>query len=298
MSLSLFLEKNLNERDNGLGDRRLYFGASEILSCEEAMYLAKVAIDGKPKARSLNQLIVLLKGNIGENLVEWGFGKAISFKGQIECEGKGEYNFIKAHADFVVHFPNESVVVEVKTTNDVPDTARESWRAQVQLQLGLLGLKRGKIFAMNLNTGHYSEYDVEFNQLSFEMILKSIKEKWDRIHQPGTVLKGTKSALCGYCQYKLECKTLKSDNVLPVDVEVMALKSKAFKKEIKILDENVKAFMQAAGYERAKGKEVVIDIRTNTSSKRVDINKLKQLYPEIYKQVCYDSSPSDVMNVY
>lgn len=295
-ALKTHMETTLNARDNGLGDRSLYFGASEILSCEEAMYLSK--IEKIKRSRTLQEMIVLLKGNIGENLVEWGFGEALNFESQVECHGEGEYAFIKAHADFMVHFPNESIIVEVKTTNDIPDAIRESWFAQVQVQLGLLGLKRGKVFAMNLNTGHHEEFDVIFNQTVFDSLLKSMKDKWDQIHQPSYKPKGEKSALCGYCSFKLECQTLKNDNLLPGDVELMAIRSKALKKEIKVLDENVKAFMQAAGYERARGKEIIIDMPRKSKGKRVDIAKLKLLYPEIYKEVCYEQSYMDTMNVY
>lgn len=290
------MTRTLNARDNGLGDRSLYFGASEILSCEEAMYLSKIA--KIKKTRTLQEMIVLLKGNIGENLVEWGFGEAINFESQIECKGVGDYSFIMAHADFLVHFPLESIIVEVKTTNDIPDSIRESWYLQVQVQLGLLGLKRGKVIAMNLNTGHHKEFDVIFNQLIFETTLQSMKEKWDRIHNENTTIKGAKSALCGYCPFKMECQTLKTDNLLPDDVEAMAIRSKALKKEIKVLDENIKAFMLAADYERARGKEIVIDMPRRSSGKRVDVAKLKLLYPEIYEEVCVEPSYSNTMNIY
>lgn len=296
MSLAQHMENTLNTRNNGLGDRSLYFGASEILSCEEAMYLSKIEKISKP--RTLQELIVLLKGNIGENLVEWGFGEALKFEGQVECKGTGEYAFITAHADFMVHFPLESIIVEVKTTNDIPDSIRESWYLQVQVQLGLLGLKRGKVIAMNLNSGHHAEFDVSFNQLIFETTLQTMKDKWDRIHDENTTIKGKKSALCGYCLFKLQCQTLKTDNLLPDDVEAMAIRSKALKKEIKILDENIKAFMLAADYERARGKEIVIDMPRRSSGKRVDANKLKLLYPEIYEEVCNEPSYSNTMNIY
>lgn len=295
-ALSNFIEKNLNARDNGLGDRSLYFGASEILTCEEAMYLSKIKKLNKP--RTLQEMIVLLKGNIGENLVEWGFGEALKYESQVECHGVGNYAFIKAHADFVVHFPLESIVVEVKTTNDIPDSIRESWFHQVQVQMGLLGLKRGKVIAMNLNTGHHAEFDVIFNQLIFETTLSAMKEKWERLHTPNYQPKGTKSALCAYCPFKLECETLKTDNLLPDDVESMAIRAKALKKELKVLEENVKAFMQVAGFERARGKEIVIDMPRKSKGKRVDVEKLKLLYPDIYEAVCVEPSYSDTMNIY
>ncbi len=295
-ALSNFIEKNLNARDNGLGDRSLYFGASEILACEEAMFLSKIKKLKKP--RTLQELIVLLKGNIGENLVEWGFGEALKYDNQVECLGSGDYAFIKAHADFVVHFPLESIVVEVKTTNDIPDSIRESWFHQVQVQMGLLGLKRGKVIAMNLNTGHHAEFDVIFNQLIFETTLISMKEKWDRLHMPNYQPVGTKSALCAYCPFKLECETLKTDNLLPDDVESMAIRAKALKKEIKVLEENVKAFMQVAGFERARGKDIVIDMPRKSKGKRVDVAKLKLLYPDIYEAVCCEPEYSDTMTIY
>ncbi len=295
-TLCAFMENNLNARDNGLGDRSLYFGASEIFTCEEAMYHAKIKKISKP--RSLQELIVLLKGNIGETLVEWGLGEVISFRQQVECAGEGIYSFVKLHIDFMVDFPNESIVVEVKTTNDVPDTIKESWYHQVMLQMGLSGAKRAKLIAMNLNTGHHKEFDVVFNQLVFEETLKSMKAKWDRIHTPGYIPKGEKSPLCAYCQFKNECSTLKTDNVLPDEVEVMAKRLKEIKKEAKILEENLKAFMEAAEYERARGRDIVIDMPRRSSGQRVDTEKLKLSYPDVYKACLQDLKWSSRMLIY
>jgi len=292
-TLATHMEKNLNERDSGLGDRSLYFGASEILACEEAMYLSKVQKRKKP--RSLQELIVLIKGNIGETLVEWGLGGAIKFDSQVECQGAGEYEFLKAHADFVVHFPNESIIVEVKTTNDIPETIREGWYLQVQVQLGLLGLKRGKVFAMNLNTGHHAEFDVHFNRLVYESTLRAVKEKWDRIHGPGN-FRGTKSALCAYCSFKAECQTLKSDDSLPDEIDAMAKELKALKKKMAVMEENVRAFMYAADLKRARGKSAVVDIAPKTS-KRLDFDKLKVQHPDVYK-ACLKEAGGEVMNIY
>lgn len=164
--------------------------------------------------------------------------------------------------------------------------------------MGLLGLKRAKLWAMNLNTGHHKEFDVHFNKMVYEETLKSIKQKWINIHQPDYTPKGTKSALCAFCQHKLECHTLKTDNVLPDDVEAMAERLKAIKKEQSILEENVRAFMEMASFDRAKGKNVVIDISTRKGTERINFAKLKLEYPDVWKSVTYTSDASSAMNIY
>lgn len=298
-SLVALMEENLNNRDNGLGDRSLYFGASEILSCEEAMWHAKIR--NVKKRRSLKELIVLLKGNIGESLVEWGLGEAI-IEPQVECKGSGEYAFIKAHADFVVVVNKDGakIIIEVKTTNSVPETIRESWFHQVQVQMGLSGVKRAKLFAMNLNTGEHKEFDVLFNQIVFENTLKLIKEKWDRIHQPDYVPKGECGPLCASCPFKLECNTLKTDKELPDEIAAMAKRLKEIKKEQKLLEENIKAFMDMASYNRAKSQkqDVIIDISPRSGYEQTDFVKLRFEYPEVYKNVVRRVGKTTAMNIY
>ncbi len=295
-TLASVMERNLNARDNGLGDRSMYFGASEIFTCEEAMYHAKIKKISKP--RSLQELIVLLKGNIGETLVEWGLEGAVNFRTQVECKGEGVYSFIQPHIDFVVDFPMESVIVEVKTTNDVPDTIKESWYHQVMVQMGLSGIKRAKVIAMNLNTGDHREFDVLFSQLVFEETLKSMKQKWDRIHTPGYQPKGERSPLCSYCPYKMECKTLQTGNSLPAEIEAMAKRYQAILKEQKTLKENLRAFMEAASLNRACGTDVVIDIRRQSTGRYIDMELLRTQFPEAYKAVLKDKPKSVTMNIY
>lgn len=298
-SLAELMETNLNNRDNGLGDRSLYFGASEILSCEEAMWHAKIR--NVKKHRTLNELIVLLKGNIGESLVEWGLGEAI-FEPQVEGEGSGEYDFIKSHADFsvLVNKNGEKIIIEVKTTGNVPESIRESWFCQVQVQMGTLKIKRAILFAMNLNTGDYEEFHISFNQMVFENTQKLIKEKWDRIHQPDYIPKGECGPLCASCPFKLECNTLKTDKNLPDEIAEMAKRLKEIKKEEKLLEENIRAFMKMASYNRAKSQkyDVIIDISPRHAYERTDFVKLRFEHPQVYKEVVYRTEKTTAMNIY
>jgi len=298
-SLASLMEETLNNRDNGLGDRSLYFGASEILSCEEAMWHAKIR--KVKKRRSLKELIVLLRGNIGEALVAEGLGEAI-FEPQVEGKGVDEYDFIKSHADFsvVVNKNGEKIIIEVKTTNSVPKSIRESWFSQVQVQMGTLKIKKAILFAMNLNTGDYEEFRLTFNQTVFENTQKLIKEKWDRIHQPDYVPKGECGPLCASCSFKLECNTLKTDKKLPDEIAEMAKRLKEIKKEQKLLEENIKAFMDMASYNRAKSEkhDVIVDISPRSGYEQIDFVKLRFEYPEVYKDVVRRVGKTTAMNIY
>lgn len=297
-TLAELMQMTLNGRDNGLGDRSLYFGASEILRCEEAMFRSKILKISKPK--TLRELIVALKGNVAERLVELGLGEA-EFDPQVEAKGSGEYSFITLHADFVVTINNrgEQIIVEVKTTGNVPDVVRETWFLQTQVQMGLLGIKRAIVFAMDLNTGDYEEFPVVFSQTVFENTLKDMKAKWDRIHQPDYSPVGERGPLCAYCEHKLECNALKTEKTLPDDIAQMAAEVRILKKKIAAIEENVRAFMEMSSFNRVKNDKhnVIVELQTRSSYETIDRTKLKFEYPEVYKEVAFRQGKTTAMTI-
>ena len=133
MALVDFIEKGLvknNELDNSLGDRSKYVGASDIGGCLRKSYLDKI----NPQEKDAQTLAVLLRGHLAESLVAKALdAQNIKYQTQVELQE----DFIKAHLDFVFCSPKECVVVEVKSTNNIPDTPYTSWVLQIQLQMYL-----------------------------------------------------------------------------------------------------------------------------------------------------------------
>lgn len=260
-ALLSFLETGLQKTDSGLGDRSKYVGASDIGHCLEKAYLSKTL----GETHLLKQQIIFQRGHIGEEIIRNGLlntTETINFREQVEAKGIEEINsFIASHIDFVIDFPNEHVVVECKTISSaLPDNQpRQSWIYQVQLQIGLLRATtdkkcdRGKIIAMNLNTGEAHEFDVVFNELLYNVAIQRANILWEAV-QTKTAPKGEVSDLCGFCSFRTQCQTLKRGAVeLPEEVEAIAQRVKehaAIEKSIKADKQNLKAFLEATGAKR------------------------------------------------
>lgn len=125
-----------------LGDRSQYIGLSDIgrtLECPRAALAGKVLPRSHP---DLSKLLTLQRGH----WLEHGIGQALSAHGlhmlpQLELSIVHENVPIKAHLDFVLVWekPRPAVrILELKSTEHLPDTLYTSYEVQLHGQAGLL----------------------------------------------------------------------------------------------------------------------------------------------------------------
>ena len=152
-----------------LGDRSTYVGMSDIgqhWECPRAALARKVL----PTSDSLERLLILQRGQWFES----GVGKALASLGmhvlpQLEIIWQHQGVPIKAHLDFVLVWGapiNAIRILEVKSTDKLPDTPHDSHLLQLHGQFGLLAMAWDKpAFSLRAADGTLLRDKLTFSQL-------------------------------------------------------------------------------------------------------------------------------------
>ena len=152
-----------------LGDRSSYVGMSDIgqhWECPRAALARKVL----PTTNSLERLLTLQRGHWFES----GVGQALASLGlhvlpQLEISWRHQGVPIKAHLDFVLVWGapvNAIRILEVKSTDKLPDTPHDSHLLQLHGQIGLLVKAWAKpVFSLRAEDGTLLYDKMTFPQL-------------------------------------------------------------------------------------------------------------------------------------
>ncbi|MCB6542099.1 hypothetical protein LI168_07805 [Desulfovibrio desulfuricans] len=152
-----------------LGDRSTYVGMSDIgrhWECPRAA-LARKAL---PTTNSLERLLILQRGHWFES----GVGQALASLGlhvlpQLEITWQHQSVPIKAHLDFVLVWGtpvNAIRILEVKSTDRLPDSPYDSHLLQLHGQIGLLTKAWSKpVFSLRAEDGTLLHEKMTFPQL-------------------------------------------------------------------------------------------------------------------------------------
>lgn len=279
---------------NTLGDRSKYIGASDIGGCPYKTVMSK----RNPPEISLEQELIFFRGHISEEFVARGL-VGTHLVPQVEIESEISGFPLKAHIDFMTKGKKGDVIIEVKSTSAPLYEPYESWVMQVTFQMGLVLEKTGKlpdayVIALDVNTGWIEEFKIEFDDAIFEVCLSKAQHIIDALEgrcEPKAIVQ----YYCGSCPFKMQCpKQGKFAEDLPTalyeDLEFIKA-SKVMAKEAKRRESRVKEYMVNMGIEALKEEttQSVVTVKEMQST-RVNSNKLKELYPEIYKECCNTSS--------
>ncbi|MEM3264933.1 MAG: hypothetical protein QXH07_03150 [Thermoplasmata archaeon] len=298
------------QTEKELGNRELYIGASDIASCPRKALLEKFT----QPTHDTQTLIRFLRGHIAETIVSNALSLKDNWVSQVEVVHP-DLEFVKAHIDFVMHDKafTKILIIEVKSTEILPDEPYGSWQNQVFFQIGLMKEKypnadiRGTIFAVNVNSGEYKEYDsFTFNETIYKINIEkavSLWEKLQKIKENGEEeeIETEVGPLCNYCMFKPTCRNFSSDIQLPDELKDMIIQYKELsqqEKEINRKKEEIKKFVidyLAVDKYTAKFEGVRLDINKQLS-KRVDTAYLKENYNDIYNE-CLRESVSLVFKV-
>lgn len=286
---------------NSLGDRSKYIGASDISGCLRKAYLGKV----EKVEYTIEQLIIFERGHLAEDMVAKMI-RGTPLSSQVEIESQASNGFpIKAHIDFNVDWGNELVVIEAKSTDIPVDVPYDGWLLQTNLQMKLLQKKypqkeiRGYVMALNVNTGWHESFDVEQNDVFYELAMKKANILADAVVNRCEP-EGEVQLYCTKCEYKGNCPaiTKMTTENLPKDVVEVVKKlaaKTAVEKEIKVLKRQLQEFMESTGIEIAKADNHTVSLVKNRGKKSADIELLKKCAPDVYAQVeCYSGGYSYV----
>lgn len=283
-----FLGSELKNKDNGLGDRSSYVGASDIGQCLKKTYLGKF----QSVEHSLQQLLVFERGHLGESLVRNVLTNSdIKFREQVELCGMEGFEFIRAHIDFLIETSKEVLIIEVKTVDSTPEEPYVSWAMQVQLQMWLAvqAFKkkvRAKILAWNTGTGEMKEWDLTPSDELMALARDRASSLWVLMKNEEEP-KGEPDHLCSFCPFKDRCQELKHGaQQLPEDVGQMALDLASFnrsRKDASKKREAVIAFFENAGIKKGQYKGKTISV-SNFQSEEMDTQKFKNDESLLYEK--------------
>jgi len=292
--LEVFINRNLpkvlaQETANTLGDRSKYIGASDISGCLRKAFLTK---QQDPKY-DISQHIVFQRGHIAEQLVEKML-KGTPYKAQVEVKGKADNGFdIKAHIDFVVDFGKEVVIVEVKTISTDIDEPYDSWVLQTQLQMSLLKASsqsqiRSYIVAINLNSGFYKTFEIDFNGSLSKIALEKANILANALKN-NRCPDGEMQLYCSKCPFKSNCETISKgvEEQLPLDIKSLVNKLKSFQsieKDMKRCKDELKSFLETTNINVAKCDNTTVTLCQNSGSYTIDLTRLKVEEPSIYEK--------------
>jgi hypothetical protein len=296
--LQTFLEKALKEKNRlssqHLGDRSTYIGASDIGGCPRKAVQTRT----RPVEHDAATLLKFARGHAAEDLIH-GIFQAGGLTPLREMEIRHpKYPDLLCHIDFLFKAKSGRLhVVELKTTNGLPETPYGSWVDQLHFQMGLLALAYpdadigGSILAIDLNAGTWHEFNsYKPNEIIFDLLVakgRRIKSCLDAGETPDV----EPGLLCGYCPYRTDCPAfLDGAIVIPDEVKNLAHRhleateqKKAVEKKVNKLKHDVLSFTGTCF--KGTSDSLFINASKVGPSETVDAQLLKSRFPEVYQQV-------------
>lgn len=275
-----------------LGDRSKYVGSSDIGACLRKAYLDKIS----DTEYDLATLIRFQRGHLSEGIVE-------TMLYGLRLKKQAEYNYtfegfeLKSHIDFLLEDKKECVVVEAKSVNSEVNEAYPSWVLQVQYQLHLLKQHtkkavRAYIVALNINTGWFKAFDIDYNENLANLALANAKQLGQALEQK-VEPKATEQLYCSTCPHKATCPLLnKGCETLSGDALQLAQKltqlSLAKKQAEKAYDEaktEMEELMKALNLNKVKVDDSFITLGKDSKSVSFDTKALQSNEPELYEEL-------------
>lgn len=298
--LTTFFEhaiRTKNQLDSAqLGDRTKYVGASDIAGCPRKAVLSKQG----ETSHDTRTLLRFARGHLAEDFVDAIF-RAGGLIGQRQVElSHPDYPEILCHLDFLFQGRGGRLhVLEVKSTDGIPDEPYGSWVNQLHLQMGLATLHHpgipvtGSIFAIDLNKGQWTEFNSYTpNDLIFSILVDKGRHIWNALasqEEPGT----EPGFLCSHCPHRAGCPAWAVNGLPELPSEVaqeaalyldLSQQIAALKEKAEVLSANLKAYAGEQSL-KATAEGLLVKVSQVPASSSVDSRKLKTAYPQIYSDL-------------
>jgi len=223
------IEKSLNELSArktaaDLGCRSHYVGASDVPGCIRQTVYGKIE---PPASHPLETLLDFARGHLTEDMIAPAWANlGWDFKRQVEAvydngllqENDPGYLPLRAHIDFVFFDPARKrlLVKEMKSPRLMPDSPRDSYLEQLQLQMGLLQHEyhgwtvEGVVVMVSLATGQIEYSDiVQYNPAAYDAAVEKARKIWGYVlnYRQGLAIAppASPSPLCGFCNAIHNC---------------------------------------------------------------------------------------------
>ncbi|MDD2273796.1 MAG: hypothetical protein PHH29_16240 [Desulfuromonadaceae bacterium] len=284
------------KQSSHLGDRTGYVGASDIAGCPRKAALGKQ----NPTGHDIKTLLRFSRGHAAQAMYAEFFrtGGAL-FEEEVEVRHP-DIPEIRCHIDFLFYANRQTKrlhIVEMKSTDGIPDEPYSSWVDQLHVQMGLLHLTLdpaveigGSILVVDLNAGEYKE----FNSYSpNKLVFKQLVEKGQHILAAarGECTPRTEPGiLCGFCPYRPDCPSHAVGVDLPPEIHQAGKaylelndQKKVIDARLEVLKNDILTFVD--GTFKGASDGILVNVISVADSVIVDSRKLKSSYPDIYDQV-------------
>ena len=292
------IQSHQKQLSSHLGDRTMYVGASDIAGCPRKAALGKQV----PANHDIKTLLRFTRGHVAQSMyAEFFRTGGVNFEEEVEVRHP-DCPEILCHIDFLFYANRENKrlhVVEMKSTNGIPEEPYSSWVDQLHVQMGLLKLNLaddveigGSVLVVDLNAGEYREFNsYKPNALVFDHLIQKGEHILAAMRgecEPRTEA----NFLCGYCQFRTGCSEhlTGSPAILPQEIlqagkAYLELNSqkKQIESQLNILKDNLLSY--TGGSFKSITDEFSIVATTVSESLTVDGKKLKADFPDIYEQV-------------
>lgn len=284
------------KQSSHLGDRTVYVGASDIAGCPRKATLGKQF----PTDYDIKTLLRFSRGHAAQAMYAEFFrtGGAL-FEEEVEVRHP-DIPEIRCHIDFLFYANRQTKrlhIVEMKSTDGIPDEPYASWVDQLHVQMGLLHLTLdpeveigGSILVVDLNAGTYREFN---NYAPNRLVFNQLMEKGQHILSAARgecAPKTEPSFLCGYCSFRNGCPAHAIDMELPPEIHdagkaylELNEQKKGIEARLEVLKNEILTF--ADGVFKGASDGILVNVTSVADSVIVDSKKLKNSYPDIYDQV-------------
>lgn len=284
------------KQSSHLGDRTVYVGASDIAGCPRKAALGKQT----PTGHDIKTLLRFSRGHAAQAMYAEFFrtGGAL-FEEEVELRHP-DIPEIRCHIDFLFYANRQTKrlhVVEMKSTDGIPDEPYASWVDQLHVQMGLLQLTLdsevqigGSILVVDLNAGEYREFN---SYAPNKLVFKQLVEKGQHILAAarGECTPRTEPGiLCGFCSFRPDCPSHAIEMDLPPEIHQTGKaylelndQKKSIDARLEVLKNNILTF--ADGTFKGASDGILVNVMSVADSVIVDSKKLKSSYPDIYDQV-------------
>lgn len=184
-------------------------------------------------------------------------------------------------------------VIEVKTTSATFDhnTYPDSWDIQIQMYLGLSGLKRGYITWLELKNTELKWVEVEYDEQAYQHIITKIVEFHDTYVvnkvEPPMITSGDVAEKYPFSKPNktIDISEVKDENIEEIYSELVSLKEKVkpYEERIDVLKEKVKMVMLDAEVLTAHD-QILFTWKSSRDKEVFDEKKFLSEHPEFFEQ--------------
>ncbi|MCR6574329.1 Dna2/Cas4 domain-containing protein [Campylobacter insulaenigrae] len=274
-----------------LGDRKEYIGSSDIAGCLRKAYLDKT----NDIEHDLATLIRFQRGHIAEGIVE-AMLDGLNPTKQLEKEIIHNDIPLKCHIDFALEKKDEIVIIEAKSVSTSVENPYSSWLLQVSYQLEILSRHTNKkvrayIVAINLNTGWFKSFEVNYNE-AFSNIALEKAYKLTVALKEQIEPECEEQLYCSTCPHKGNCPAMvKKISQINLNGDLLNVANRLielnkFKKELdKEIEEKkaiIEEYMRSTESKKLNVGENFISLSNDTTSISFDTKAFEKNEPELY----------------